>query len=268
MNTKHTEILKIYKQKLKYINYSPLTIEIYSHYAGKFLEKIDKYPQHIVASDFSDYLLNFPFSSISQQNQVINAVKFLYEKVLNKKYAKVDFTRPRRERKLPRVIDSTFLLNRIGKIENLKHKAIIMLAYSVGLRVSEVINLKIADVDSKRMLITIRQAKGKKDRIVPLSENVLKALREYYRQYKPKEFLFNGQFELRYSATSCNQLVKQYLGRQYHFHLLRHSSATKMLENGTDLRYIQKILGHNSSKTTEIYTHVSTAILNQVKTAI
>lgn len=97
MNAKYTEILKIYVQKLKYFNYSPRTIEIYSHYAGKFLEKIDKYPQHIVASDFSDYLLNFPFSSISQQNQVINAVKFLYEKVLNKKYAKVDFTRPRRE---------------------------------------------------------------------------------------------------------------------------------------------------------------------------
>lgn len=268
MNTKHTEILKIYIQKLKYFNYSERTIEVYSHYAEKFLTKIDKYPQHIVASDFSDYLLNFKFTSISQQNQIINTIKFLYEKVLQKKYAKVDFTRPRRERKLPQVIDSEFLVTRINKIANLKHKAIIMVAYSAALRVSEVINLRIADIDSKRMLITIRQAKGKKDRIVPLSENVLKTFREYYKQYRPKQFLFNGQFDAKYSATSCNQLVKNYLGRNYHFHLLRHSSATKMLENGTDLRYIQSILGHNSSKTTEIYTHVSTAFLSQIKTAI
>lgn len=264
MNTKHTEILKIYNQKLKYFNYSTRTIEIYSHYARKFLEKVDKYPQHIVASDFSEYLLNYNFSSISQQNQVINAIKFLYEKVLQKKYAKVDFTRPRRERKLPQVIDSTFLLNRIGKIENLKHKAIIMLAYSVGLRVSEVINLKLADIDSARMLITIRQAKGRKDRIVPLSENVLVLLQKYYRHYKPKEYLFNGQFDLKYSPTSCNQLVKNYLGNQYHFHLLRHSCFTSLLESGTDLRIIQKIAGHTSSKTTEIYTHVSTSMLNKI----
>lgn len=268
MNAKHTEILKIYVQKLKYFKYSERTIEVYSHYTEKFLVKIDKYPQHIVANDFSDYLLNFKFSSISQQNQVINAIKFLYEKVLCKKYAKVDFTRPRRERKLPRIIESEFLINRINKIANLKHKAIIMVAYSAALRVSEVINLRIADIDSKRMLINIREAKGKKDRIVPLSENVLKTLREYYKEYTPKLYLFNGQFNLQYSATSCNQLVKNYLGRNYHFHLLRHSGATKMLENGTDLRYIQAILGHNSSKTTEIYTHVSTAMLHQVKTAI
>ncbi len=223
MNAKHDEILKIYVQKLRYFNYSERTIEVYTHYAEKFLIKIDKYPQHIVASDFSDYLLNFKFSSISQQNQVINAIKFLYEKVLQKKYAKVDFIRPRRERKLPQVIDSEFLINRISKITNLKHKAIIMVAYSVGLRVSEVINLKIADIDSKRMLINIRQAKGKKDRIVPLSQNVLNTLREYYRDEKPKQYLFNGQDgRPQYSATSCNQLVKNYLGRNYHFHLLRH----------------------------------------------
>lgn len=268
MNMKHEQILKIYNQKLKYFNYSPRTIEVYSHYCEKFLIAVDKYSQHIVANDFSDYLLNFKFSSISQQNQVINAIKFLYEKVLQKKYAKVDFTRPRRERKLPQVIDSKFLLKRIFQIENLKHRAIIMLAYSVGLRVSEVINLKITDIDSKRMIINIRQAKGRKDRIAPLSENVLDCLRQYYKKEKPNIYLFNGQFELQYSSKSCNQLVKKYLGRQYHFHLLRHSSATVMLERGVDLRFIQKILGHASSKTTEIYTHVSIAALSQIATAI
>ncbi len=269
MNTKHNEILKIYEAKLKYFNYADRTIEVYTHYASKFLEKVDKYPQHIVASDFSNYLIGFKFTSVSQQNQVINAIKFLYEKVLCRKYGKVDFQRPRRERKLPQVIDSNFLIEKINKIQNIKHKAIIMLAYSVGLRVSEVINLKIADIDSKRMMINIYKAKGKKDRVVPLSENVLNCLREYYKAEKPKQFLFNGQDgRLQYSSTSCNAVVKQLIGTKYHFHLLRHSSATAMLEAGTDLRYIQGILGHNSSKTTEIYTHVSRASLLKVKLPI
>lgn len=139
-----------------------------------------------------------------------------------------------------------------------------MLAYSVGLRVSEVINLKITDIDSSRMIITIRQAKGKKDRVVPLSPNVLNVLREYFKEFKPKVFLFNGQFDPQYSATSCNAIVKQYLGNRYHFHLLRHSCFTNLLEGGTDLRIIQKIAGHASSKTTEIYTHVSTQLLHKV----
>ena len=264
MKTKHAELLKIYIQKLKYFNYSNRTIEVYSHYADKFLVAVDKYPQHIVASDFSDYLMHYSFTSISQQNQIINAIKFLYEKVLNKKYEKVNFTRPRGERRLPQVIDGDFIRAKIDKIENLKHKAIIMLAYSVGLRVSEVVNMKVCDIDSSRMIITVRQAKGKKDRIVPLSSNVLIALRRYYRQYRPKEYLFNGQFSNQYSPTSCNQLVKHYLGEKYHFHLLRHSCFTSLLESGTDMRIIQKIAGHNSNKTTEIYTHVSTAMLSRV----
>lgn len=261
---KKEQFLKIYEQKLKYLHYSDRTVEIYTHYTGKFLEAVDKYPQHLVSSDFQSYLDNFKFTSVAQQNQVINAIKFLYEKVLNKKYDKVSFERPRRERHLPQIIDNTYLLTQINSIANLKHKAILSLAYSVGLRVSEVINLKIADIDSDRMVIVIRQAKGRKDRIVPLSPNILELLRCYYKAFKPKEYLFNGQFELKYSATSCNQLVKQYLGAKYHFHLLRHSCATELLERGTDLRFIQNLLGHKSSKTTEIYTHVSTAGLQRL----
>jgi site-specific recombinase XerD len=135
--------------------------------------------------------------------------------------------------------------------------------------VSEVINLKISDIDSSRMIIHIRQAKGNKDRIVPLSPNVLATLREYWKKERPKGYLFNGQNgRPQYSSVSCNAIVKQYLGKHYHFHLLRHSSATQMLENGTDLRLIQKILGHRNSKTTEIYTHVSTQLLNKVSLAV
>jgi len=138
----------------------------------------------------------------------------------------------------------------------------------VGLRVSEVISLKIEDIDSKRMIIHIKNAKGRKDRVVPLSQKVLELLREYFKQYRPKEYLFNGQNSLKYSSSSCNQIVKKYLGEKYHIHQLRHSCATNLLENGTDLKIIQKILGHSNVKTTEIYTHVSNQLLSKVNLPI
>jgi integrase/recombinase XerD len=269
MNTKYDNILKICFEKLNYFNYSKRTIEIYIQYIKKFLIKIDKYPQHFVSSDFQNYLNSYQFTSISQQNQIINAIKFLYERVLNKKYDKIDFTRPKKEKHLPQIIDKEFLLSKIDKIQNLKHKSIISLAFSVGLRVSEVINLKIEDIDSKRMIINIKQSKGKKDRIVPLSQNILTLLRLYFIQFKPKIYLFNGQNNnFQYSTESCNKIVKHYLGTEYHFHLLRHSCFTSLLESGTDLRIIQKLAGHSSSKTTEIYTHVSTNILNKISLPI
>ena len=153
-------------------------------------------------------------------------------------------------------------------IINLKHKAIRTLTSSVGLRVSEVVNLKIEDIDSKRMLIHIKNAKGKKDRIVPLSDNVLLLLREYFKQYRPNEYLFNGQKSLQYSIGSCQKLYKLYIDNQSSIHTLRHSSFTNLLENGTDLRIIQKIAGHSNVKTTEIYTHVSNQILQKVNLPI
>ena len=264
MNAEQIKLMEIYNSKLKLLNYSSRTVEIYSHYAYKFLSTINKRPQYITSDDFNSYISNYKYTSISQQNQIINAVKFLYDKVLERKYNKVSFERPRRERRLPQVIDREYLLGKISKIENIKHKSIISLAFSVGLRVSEVVNLKISDIDSKRMIINVIQAKGKKDRIVPLSPTILELLREYYRQYKPIEYLFNGQNSRQYSSESCNQIVKKYLGEEYHFHLLRHSCFTSLLENGVDLRIIQSIAGHNNSKTTEIYTHVSKSLLSKV----
>lgn len=255
---KNDKIIKICKQKLIYLKYAKSTNDIYIHYIKEYVESIkNKQIIHCNSKDFQSYLDNYDFTSISQQNQVISAIKFLYKYGLNKKYDKVSFERPRKEKKLPQVIDKEFLLDKIDKIRNLKHKAIISLAYSTGMRVSEVINLKIEDIDSKRMLIHINNGKGRKDRVVPLSENILKLLRTYFRKYYPKEYLFNGQNSLQYSSTSCNKIVKKYIGNDYHFHLLRHSNATSLLESGVDLRKIQKLLGHSSSKTTEIYTHVS-----------
>lgn len=265
---KNHKIYKICEQKLYYLNYSNNTIKIYLYYIKEYLDSINVNIQRINSNDFQNYLDNYKFSSTSQQNQVINSIRFLYKHGLNKKYDKVSFKRPIKEKKLPRVINNEFILDKLSKIKNIKHKALLSLTYSVGLRVSEVINLKIEDIDSDRMIIHIKNAKGRKDRIVPLSETMLSLLRDYYRSYKPKEYLFNGQSSSIYSATSCNKLVKKYLGAKSHMHQLRHSCFTHLLESGVDLRIIQSIAGHSSSKTTEIYTHVSKNMLNRVKLPI
>lgn len=264
------KIIKICEQKFIYLNYSPQTKENYMYHIINFVKSVgEKQIIHLNSKDFQNYLDNYNFSSVSQQNQVINAIRFLYKYGLNKKYNKVSFKRPRSEKKLPRVIEKEFLLDKLSKIENIKHKAILTLAYSTGMRVSEVCNLKIEDVDSKRMLIHIKNGKGRKDRIVPLTQTVLGLLRSHHKIEKPLMFVFNGQNKgEKYTSTSCNQIVKKYLGNEYHFHLLRHSNATAMLEAGTDLRYIQSHLGHASSRTTEIYTHVSTAQIQKLNTPI
>ncbi len=254
--------LDLYRNDLMLKNYAANTIENYvsqlslflNYFDGKFTE-----PSKINEDSIKNWLLQA--KSINGRKHRISAIKLFYKYTGKQplKFRHIEY--PRSEKKLPQIIEKSHLLNCIAKIENKKHKAIISLAYSTGMRVSEVCNLKIADIDSKRMIITIRQSKGRKDRIVPLSDKVLEILRQYFKEYRPTEYLFNGQFEPQYSPRSCNQIVKQYVGRDYHFHLLRHSNATALLEAGTDIRIIQKHLGHSSSKTTEIYTHVSTNLL-------
>lgn len=259
---------EICKQKLEYLNYSPKTKTLYLSYINKFLEQINKYPTELNSKDLQSYLDNYNFTSISQQNQIINAIRFLYKFGLNKKYDKVSFKRPKSEKKLPQVINKDFILDKLSKIKNIKHKSILTLTFSVGLRVSEIINLKIEDIDSKRMIIHIKNAKGRKDRIVPLSKNVLELLRLYFSEYKPKEYLFNGQNNIQYSIKSCQNIFKKYIDENSHIHILRHSCFTNLLENGTDIRIIQKIAGHSNIKTTEIYTHVSNQILSKVNLPI
>jgi integrase/recombinase XerD len=263
------KIIKICEEKFIYLNYSPRTKNNYLSHINQFLKSIgDKQIIHLSSKDFQSYLDNYSFSSVSQQNQVINAIRFLYKFGLNRKYDKVSFKRPRSEKKLPRVIDGEFIKSQLSKIENLKHRSILTLTYSVGLRVSEVTNLKIEDIDSKRMIIHIKNAKGRKDRIVPLSQNVLNLLREYWKEYKPSEYLFNGQPGGKYSIQSCQKIYKKYIDRGSSIHTLRHSSFTNLLESGVDLRIIQKIAGHSSSKTTEIYAHVSNQLLGKVNLPI
>jgi len=257
--------VELYSEDLKIKNYASNTIENYCSQIKMFLEHFSSVatkPSEISEKQIKEWLLLA--KSINGRKHRISAVKLFYKLTGRQplKFKHIEY--PRQEKKLPQIIEKQFLLNQISKIENKKHKAIIALAYSTGMRVSEVCNLLISDIDSKRMIITIRQSKGRKDRIVPLSVKTLGILREYFKQYKPNEYLFNGQTSLKYSHRSCNEIVKKYLGQDYHFHQLRHSNATALLESGTDIRIIQKHLGHRSSKTTEIYTHVSTSLLSQM----
>lgn len=170
---------------------------------------------------------------------------------------------PKKPVKLPVVLAEEEIISLIQKTPNLKHRALLMTSYSAGLRVSELVSLRIKDIDSKRMMILIQQGKGKKDRMVPLSKKLLETLREYFRQYKPKEYLFESEQNKAPYSTRSAQLILRDAKRKAgimkggSIHTLRHSFATHLLEAGTDVRYIQAFLGHNNLKTTMRYTHVS-----------
>jgi len=265
---KKVDYYEICKQKMQYLNYSNNTVKIYLFYIKQFLSTVNVYPTRLNSNDFQNYLDNYNFTSISKQNQVINAIRFLYKFGLNKKYDKVSFIRPKKEKKLPTVIDNGLIKKKLSEIENIKHKTILTLTYSVGLRVSEVVNIKIEDIDSKRMIIHIKNGKGRKDRIVPLSKSVLNLLRKYYLKKKPILYLFNGQNSVKYSIGSCQRLYKKYIDNKTSIHSLRHSCFTYLLEIGTDIRIIQGIAGHKSIKTTQIYTHISKNIMNNIKLPI
>lgn len=230
----------------------------------------------LTSSDINSYLLEKIKKqniSYSQQNQRINAIKFYYEKVLGRNKLTLQIERPRREKHLPEVLSKQEIKSMLQNTQNIKHKSMIMLLYSCGLRRSELLSLKVNDIHSDRMMIKIRDAKGKKDRYVQLASGVLEMLRMYYREYKPEKYLFEGLRSQKYSEASITKVVrhaaeKSGIKRRVTPHMLRHSFATHHLEQGTDLRYIQEWLGHNSSKTTEIYTHVSNTDLSRFKNPI
>ncbi len=246
--------------------YSESTKATYTNYFSDYARTFNgRNLERVTTEEINQYILNLIRKrniSASQQNQRINAIKFYYEKVLGREKQYYNIERPRKEKKLPDVLSKEEVKKIIDAAKNLKHKAIIALIYSCGVRRGEVVNLLINDLDSKRMLIKIRGAKGKKDRYVQLSEKLILLLRVYFKEYKPKMYLFNGQKNLQYTGSSIVKLVDKIAKRagikkKVYPHMLRHSFATHHLEQGTDLRYIQEWLGHGSSKTTEIYTHVS-----------
>ena len=254
--------------------YSPNTIKVYSDSLSTFLRYFSlKSILEISNDDLIDfnnnYILKNNFSG-SYQNQVVNAVKLFYSAIHHHKIDVELIHRPRREKLLPNVLSKEEVKAILEAPYNLKHRAMLAMIYSCGLRRSELLSLTKFDVDSKRMVVIIRMAKGKKDRIVPLSPKILTLLRDYYKSYNPKEFLFEGQSGGKYSEKSLENVLKQSLfkariEKPVTLHWLRHSYATHLLENGTDLRYIQDLLGHKSSKTTEIYTHVSTKNIQNIR---
>jgi len=249
--------------------YTDLFEEFINYFPDKEIHEITE--EEVVI--FLRYLVNVRKISTSYQNQSINAIKFYYERVLGGQRKVYLIERPREENYLPEVLSTKEISKILISIDNLKHKAIIMTIYSSGFRIGEAINLKIKDIDSERMQIRIEQGKGKKDRYTILSSKNLDLLRKYFLEYKPKKWLFEGMSGGKYSRKSIQIILKKAalkagILKRITVHTLRHSFATHLLESGTDIRYIQSLLGHSNTKTTEIYTHITKKGLDKIKSPL
>lgn len=267
------EKLVAFEQYLLSKRYSSHTIKTYLEALKTFLTVTKKEVDLITEKDLiafnTTYILKNNYSA-SFQNQVVNAVKLFFGTIENHPMRIEKIHRPKREKKLPNVLSIAEVRDILVALDNVKHKTMLSLIYACGLRRSELLNLIFTDIQADRNLLLIRQAKGKKDRIVPLSTKLIDLLRTYYKIYVPRKWLFEGQIAgERYSERSLEEVLKQAvkkakIQKPVTLHWLRHSYATHLLERGTDLRYIQELLGHKSSKTTEIYTHVSIKSIQKI----
>jgi site-specific recombinase XerD len=266
-----------YIETLKLKNYSVPTIKTYRLHFQRFLKYYQNTKLEAITHEqirkYLLYLVEEKKYSTSAQNQAINSIKFYYEKVLGKPVEKYYVPRPRKEKKLPEVLSEKEVTKILKQIKNLKHKCIIYLIYSAGLRLTEVVHLKISDIQSDRKQIFVRSAKGNKDRYVLLADTILELLREYYRDYKPKVWLFEGRPGEQFSRRAIQKIfksavIKSGVNKPATIHTLRHSFATHLLEHGTDLRYVQHLLGHKNLKTTERYTHVSKNAIDRIKSPL
>lgn len=278
---KHNELsddaiskIKSFKDWMRSRRYSENTVKIYGDAISVFLKYFNSIPiyeltNRDVITFNNEFILKNKLSS-SYQNQIVNAIKLFFRTVENRAMKEDLVHRPKKEYVLPNVLSKEEVFKIIDVTENLKHKTLLALIYSSGLRISEALAMKPKDIDSIRMLIHVKNAKGKKDRYTLLSEKVLVMMREYYSVYKPKEYLFEGQYGGQYSSRSAQVVlqeaaIKAGILKHISLHTLRHSFATHLLESGTDLRFIQDLLGHSSPKTTMIYTHVSSTSLKKIK---
>ncbi len=269
------QLIDRYKQWLTHKRYSENTIKTYTemlsifagHMGDMSLSSISNYE----VVDFVHSKLIPQGYSFTYQNQLVSALKLFYREIVNAPLDIERLERPRREHKLPNVLSKAEVRLILQAPKNVKHRTMLSLIYACGLRRRELLYLKPTDIDSQRGLLTVRNSKGRKDRVVPISERTVTMLKEYYKMYKPKVWLFEGQEAgERYSEASLSKVLKIALAaagvkRPATLHWLRHSYATHLLEAGTDLRYIQELLGHKSSRTTEIYTHVSQNSLQMIK---
>ena len=262
-----------YLLKLELKRYANNTAKTYIQCFEKFINSQKEQDlMRINEQDIQHYLQQLiqHKKSNSYVNQMINSIKFYYEIVKEMPNRFYSVERPRKEFTLPKVLSKEEIKNIIDAAGTIKHRCILSLMYSSGIRIGELLQLKIEDIDSKRMLIRVNQGKGKRDRMTLLSEKVLLDLRIYYQQTRPKNYLFESPDGQMYSASSVQKILKKAaitcgIRKNVNPHMLRHSFATHLLESGTDLRYIQTLLGHKSSKTTEIYTHVATNTFISIK---
>jgi len=259
---------------MEHKRYGKSTISSYVSMVSRFLKFIKPLNAEECSVDevvryVDDYIIPFRLS-YTFQNQTVSALKLFFSEIYSKPLVVENLERPRGSHRLPNVLSKEEVRKLLAAPVNLKHRAMLSLIYACGLRRSEVINLRVTDIDSSRGLISIRQSKGKKDRLVPISEKIIEMLREYFKSYRPAAFLFEGQVRgVQYSTTSLESVLKAGckkagIRKPVTLHWLRHSYATHLLEAGTDIRYIQVLLGHSSSKTTEIYTHVSMGSLKNI----
>lgn len=266
--------VKAFASWMRSRRYSESTVGTYSEALRIFLRyHYNKIPEQISNEDLIDFNNNYILHnklSASYQNQVVNAVKLFFRTIQQRSMEVELIHRPKTAKLLPNILSKEEMKNLLAAPTNVKHRAMLSLIYSCGLRCGELLRLKFEHVDAQRNLLLIKQSKGKKDRIVPLSNKTIGLLRDYYKAYSPKVFLFEGQIAgTMYDDRSLQQVLKQNIlkagiAKPVTLHWLRHSYATHLLESGTDLRYIQEILGHSRSTTTEIYTHVSTRNIQNV----
>ncbi len=251
---------------------SPKTIEVYSKHIRRYLktnQSCDALEEKI-AGEYIYNLIAIQELSHSFVNQAISAIKLFFRVNKSDLYLKHKLIRPRNDKILPKVLSQDEVVRVLNALDNIKHKTILYVIYSAGLRVSEVCNLKSEDIDGDRMMIRVKSGKGRKDRYTLLSKVALELLREYYMMYKPKEWLFEGQDKSsNISVRSVQRMFKNacekaHINKNVGVHSLRHSFATHLLEAGTDLRYIQELLGHASPKTTQVYTHVSKTAIQAI----
>lgn len=260
------EAYKRFIEELELRGYSPNTIKTYSNEFIPLLQLIkSRWVDSLLVDDLKRYMLYCIHQCRLSENQLhsrLNALKFYFEKVLKRDRFLMDIPRPKKPNLLPKALNTEEIKQLFEVTDNLKHQVILQLCYGMGLRVSEIAHLKVRDIDSTTMMVLISQSKGKKDRYVRLPESVLLDLRMYYKQYQPKEFLFEGQYGGAYTTRSIqaifkNAMRKAGIQKPVGIHGLRHSYATHLLEYGTDISLIQKLLGHRDLKTTMIYTHIS-----------
>ena len=259
-------LLSDFAAKLRLQRYAPSSVKTYKNALAKFLVAFQPYDlEQVTVQQIQNFMHSLQVQhriSAVYQKQILASITKFYLLYYNRKLNLSTLYPKRKSKPLPKYLTVREVKKLLQQCANLKHACILKILYGCGLRISEVIALKIADIDSSAMRLIVRAAKGNKDRVLPLPQTLLQNLRQYYLAYRPQDYLFEGQHGGKYSAKSIQNFIKKY-AREANIiksvtpHMLRHSYATHQLENGINIRYVQELLGHNSIKTTELYTHVT-----------